>query len=82
MLLLRAAQLTQAQGLDSFLVLGANRTVMDIMYLDSAAPPAAYAPRASRLLRAADVIADLGPIYIDLPAAMEAERRGGRRGRN
>ncbi len=81
MLLLRAAQLTRERGVDSFLVLSANRAVIDIMYVDSASP-AAYASRASRLLRAADVIADLGPIYVDLPAAIEAERRGGRRGRD
>jgi hypothetical protein len=78
MLLLRAAQLAQERSFDSFLVLELNRSAMTVAFLNAAAPPEAYATRAARLVNAADVIANLGPIYIDIPAAMEAERHGRR----
>jgi hypothetical protein len=75
MQLLRAAQLAQERGMDSFLVTDASRTYLDVALFNAASPPDAYAARSGRFLRASDVIAGLGPIYIDIPAAMAAERR-------
>lgn len=79
MMLLRAGELAQAQGRDSFLVLDVNRTTLDIIPLESAAPAAAYAARSSRFLPAGEVVRGLMPIYVELPMAIESERRGRRR---
>lgn len=81
MLLLRASELAQERGYDSFLVYSFQRPHMEVTFFNAAAPLDSVAARASRGVVAADVIANLGPIYIDIPAASEAERRG-RRNRN
>lgn len=82
MLLLRAAELAPQNGSDSFLVLRMNGNTMDVAYADADHIPEAYASRASRFIRASDVIANLKPIYVDLPEEIEAYRRGGRRSRD
>jgi hypothetical protein len=68
MLLLRAAELTRDAGKEGFVVLRSFGTSIDIAYADATSDPA-------RVIKAADVIASLKPIYVDIPAAVEAERR-------
>ena len=68
MLLLRAAEVTRDAGKDSFVVERSLGASIVISFADASSDPA-------RVLKAADVIAALKPIYIDIPAAVEAERR-------
>jgi hypothetical protein len=76
MMMLRAAQLAQEHNTDSFVILNIDRALLHVAFVNAETPAPEYASRASRFIRAADVIANLGPIYIDIPAQMEAARRG------
>lgn len=68
MMLLRAAEVTRDAGKESFVVERALGASIVISFADATSDPA-------RVLKAADVLAALKPIYIDIPAALEAERR-------
>jgi hypothetical protein len=68
MLLLRAAEMTREAGKDGFVILRSFGYFIDIAYADPTSDPA-------RVLKADEVIAALKPIYIDIPAAIEADRR-------
>jgi hypothetical protein len=53
-------------------------STLEVDFVDPAALPEAYAPQAGRVIMADEVIAALGPVYIDLPAQVEAAKRARR----
>jgi hypothetical protein len=72
MLMLRAAQLAQTAGDDGFIVTDMETASARVALVHSDHLAETYAGRQARVIKASDVIASLGPIYIDLPAAAEA----------
>jgi hypothetical protein len=74
MVMLRAAQAAQERHLDGFVVLAKNGASLRVIFAAPDQLPQAYTSRRDRFIHAADVMSNLGPIYIDIPAAIDAAR--------
>jgi hypothetical protein len=68
LLLLRAAQAVRNTGAEAFYLKSRGTSSITVVTTTVAAEPA-------KANRVADIMAALKPVYIDIPAAMDAERR-------